>query len=523
MILEKIKNFLGIKKKGDRKEIVINIEPLEQRVAMLEGGVLEEFSIERDSDRSISGNIYKGRIHNVEPALKALFVDIGVDKNAFLHYWDAMPAALDSGIERIERGGKSGKAKKINSNDIPKLYPPGSDIIVQVTKGPIGTKGARITTNISLAGRYMVLMPFTDQFGISRKIEDPKERQRLLKILFELDVPDGMGVILRTAGEGMKSRFFVRDLAILLERWQNISADLEQTKSPALLLEEPDIVERTVRDFLTDEIDRIVVDNVETAERIKKLVGAISKRSEKKVVLHQENVPVFEKYQVNKQVENAFRRLVWLKSGAYLVIDETEALVAIDVNTGRNKGGNDTENTIFNTNLEAAEEVARQLRLRNIGGLIIVDFIDMKARKDQNEVVRRFKEHLKRDKAKTHVLPISPLGIMEMTRQRVQESISRSLYMECPACKGRGMVKTPESMSVEIQREISRILGKHQDTHDLKVILHPKILDRLRTEDEALLVDLERKFACKLVFKSDHNYHFEEFKITHGETGEELK
>jgi ribonuclease G len=366
-------------------------------------------------------------------------------------------------------------------------------------------------------------MPFTDQFGISRKIDENKERQRLRKILCELDVPDGMGIIIRTAGEGMKSRFFVRDLAILLERWQKISADLESTKAPALLLEEPDIVERTVRDFLTEDIDRIVVDDLETSERMKKLVGAISKRSEKKVIFHQENVPVFEKYQVNKQVENAFRRLVWLRSGAYLVIDETEALVAIDVNTGRNKGGSDTDNTIFNTNLEAAEEVSRQLRLRNIGGLIIVDFIDMKSRKDQNEVVRQFKEHLKRDKAKTPVLPISPLGIMEMTRQRVQESISRSLYMECPACKGRGMVKTPETMSVEIQREISRILGKYQDTHDLKIMLHPKVLDRLRTEDEQLLVDLERKFACKLVFKSDHNFHFEEYKITHGETGEELK
>jgi ribonuclease G len=321
----------------------------------------------------------------------------------------------------------------------------------------------------------------------------------------------------------LKARFFVRDLAILVERWQKISKDLAQTQAPALLLEEPDIVERTVRDFLTDDIDRIVVDHLETAERIKKLVAAISKRSEKKVVFHQEPVPVFERYQVNKQVENAFRRMVWLASGAYLVIDETEALVAIDVNTGRNKGTGDTDNTIFHTNLEAAEEVARQLRLRNIGGLIIVDFIDMKAKRDQNEVVRRFKDHLRRDKAKTHVLPISPLGIMEMTRQRVQESISRSLYMECPACKGRGMVKTPESMSVEIQREISRILGKYQEVHDLRVILHPKVLDRLRTEDEQLLVDLERKFACKLVFKSDHNFHFEEYRITHDETGEELK
>ena len=523
MILEKIKGFLGIKKQSERKEIIINIEPLERRVALLEGGVLEEFSIERDSDRSISGNIYKGRVHNVEPALKALFVDIGVDKNAFLHYWDAMPAALDSGIERIERGGKVNKGKKLSYNDIPKLYPPGADIIVQVTKGPIGTKGARITTNISMAGRYLVLMPYSDQFGISRKIEDPKERQRLRSILFELDVPDGMGVILRTAGEGMKARFFVRDLALLLERWQNISQSIETTKAPALLLAEPDIVERTVRDFLTDDIDRIVADDEATASQIKTLVRAISRRSEKKVIFHQEPTPVFEKYQVNKQVENAFRRLVWLKSGAYLVIDETEALVAIDVNTGRNKGGSDTENTIFNTNIEAAEEAARQLRLRNIGGLIIVDYIDMKSRKDQQEVVRHFKECLKRDKAKTHVLPISPLGILEMTRQRVQESISRSVYMECPACKGKGMVKTPETMSVEIQREIARLLAKYPDVHELKIIVHPKVLERLRTEDEELLVDLERKYTGRLTFKSDHNFHFEEFMMQNNLTSEELK
>jgi len=523
MIIDKIKGFFGMKRSEDRKEIIISIEPLERRVAMLEGGILEEFSIERDSDRSISGNIYKGRIHNIEPALKALFVDIGVDKNAFLHYWDAMPAALDSGVERIERGGRASKQKKLTYNDIPKLYPPGADIIVQVSKGPIGTKGARITTNISLAGRYLVLMPFSDQFGISRKIEDPKERQRLRNILCELDVPEGMGVILRTAGEGMKARYFVRDVALLLERWQTISENMDKMKSPALLLEEPDLVERTVRDFLTDEVDRIVTDDANTADRIKGLVRAISRRSERKVILHQENLPVFEKYQVNRQIENAFRRMVWLRSGAYLVIDETEALVAIDINTGRNKGGDDTENTILNTNLEAATEVARQLRLRNIGGLIIVDFIDMKSRRDQQEVLRHFKECLKRDKAKTHVLPISPLGILEMTRQRMQESISRAVYMECPACKGKGMVKTPETMSVEIQREIARLLALHPDVHELKVTVHPKVLERLRTEDESLLVDLERRFTGRLSFKSDHNYHFEEFRILNAVTNEEVK
>lgn len=521
MILNKIKEFLGITRRGNAKEIIISVEPLEDRVALLEGGVLEEFSIERDSDRNISGNIYKGRVHNVEPALKALFVDIGAEKNAFLHYWDAMPAALDSGVEQIERGGRK-KVKKITSNDIPRLYPPGSEIVVQVTKGPIGTKGARITTNVSLAGRFLVLTPFTDVFGISRKIEDPAERKRLRKILNELEVPEGMGVIMRTAGEGMKARFFVRDLALLLQQWKEIEEKMKSGGAPMLLLEEPDLVERTVRDFLTDDVDRVIIDDLDTFERVKKLVAAISKRSVKKIAWHSEPVPVFEKYHVNKQVEAAFRRQVWLKSGAYLVIDETEALVAIDVNTGRNKGGNDTENTILNTNLEAAEEVARQLRLRNIGGIIIVDFIDMKSRKDQQRVVQHFKECLKRDKAKTHVLPISQLGLLEMTRQRVAESISRSIYMECPTCKGRGMVKSPETMSVEVQREINRIMSKHPDVHELRVIVHPRVLERLRNEDEQLLIELQRRHAGRLAFRSDATLHYEEFKVLNALNEQEL-
>src|SRR5271170_43792 len=238
MILDTIRGFLGLKKKGEEKEIVISCERLERRVALLEGGRLEEFSIEREGDRQISGSIYKGKVKNLEPGLKAMFVDIGLDKNAFLHYWDAIPAALDDGIETIERGGKHKSQKRITANDIPRIYPPGSEIIVQVTKGPIGTKGPRITTNISLAGRYLVLMPFDDQSGISKKIEDPKERQRLRRILQELHVPEGMGVIIRTVGEGQKARFFVRDIHVLLEQWRGISGELETARAPKLLLAE---------------------------------------------------------------------------------------------------------------------------------------------------------------------------------------------------------------------------------------------------------------------------------------------
>ncbi|MEO0452667.1 MAG: Rne/Rng family ribonuclease [Verrucomicrobiota bacterium] len=520
MILKKIKEMITGEKEL-RKELIVNVDPLETRVAVLEDGSLEEFSIERPSDRSISGNIYKGRVHNIEPALKALFVDVGVDKNAFLHYWDAIPAALDSGFEKIERSGKA--KKKISHRDIPKLYPPGSDIVVQVTKGPIGTKGARITTNISLPGRYMVLMPYSDQFGISRKIENPDERKRLRRILEELEVPDGMGIILRTAGEGMKARYFVRDLAILLERWRKIDAAIQRGPAPSLLLEEPDLVEKSVRDFLTDEIDQVAVDDENTAQRIRDLVMPISKRSVKRVHWYQNPVPIFDKFQINTQIDSAFRRNVWLKSGAYLVFDETEALVAVDINTGRNKGGNDTENTILNTNIEAAHEIARQLRLRNIGGLIIVDFIDMKHKKDQHTVVKEFKHSLKRDKAKTHVLPISQLGIMEMTRQRVQESISRSLYIECPACRGKGFVKSSETMSVELQREIQRILAKDNNLHELNITVNPAVMERLRSEDEELLADLQRRFEAKLTFRVDHHFHMEEIKIINALTKEEIK
>ena len=247
MILDKIRGFLGLKKKGDEKEIIISCERLERRVAVLEGGRLEEFSIERESDRQISGSIYKGRVKNLEPGLKAMFVDIGLDKNAFLHYWDAIPS-VDAGVETVDRGkGRRGGQKKITANDIPRIYPPGSDIIVQVTKGPIGTKGPRITTNISLPGRYLVLMPFDEQSGISKKIEDPKERQRLRRILQDLNVPDGMGVIIRTVGEGQKARFFVRDFHVLLEEWKKISGDVQTARAPKLLLPEPDLIERTVR------------------------------------------------------------------------------------------------------------------------------------------------------------------------------------------------------------------------------------------------------------------------------------
>lgn len=522
-MIEKVKRILGLAPRQSGNKLIINCEKLEQRVALIETGVLEEYSVERQNDRNLVGSIFKGRVKNIEHALKAMFVDIGFEKNAFLHFWDALPAALDSGIEEVSRRGKK-QQKRITAADIPKIYPVGSEVLVQVTKGPISTKGPRITTNISLAGRYLVLMPHSDQSGISRKIEEPKERERLRKILKGLDVPDGMGVIVRTVGEGRRARYFVRDIGLLLEQWRQIEQAMKSKPAPNCVFREPDLIDRTVRDFLTDEIDAVICDDLAAVERMKELVGQISRRAKSRIHFYNEPEPIFEKYNVQKQIDDAFHRQVWLKCGGYIVIDETEALIAIDVNTGRNKGGRDVDKTIFQTNIEAADEMARQMRLRNIGGLIIGDFIDMKSRRDQQAVYQRMKERLKRDKAKTHVVPISPLGLMEMTRQRAAESISGSVLEPCPYCHGRGRVKSPVTMSVELQRALHTVMRKYQETiHDVKIIVHPRVLERLRTEDDELLVEIERKYAGRLTFRAEPSYHYEQFLITDAATGAELK
>ncbi len=524
-MIEKVKKLLGLPAKtGGGARLIVNAEKLEKRVAVLEDGQLEEYNVERVSDRNIVGSIYKGRVKNIEQGLKAMFVDIGFEKNAFLHFWDAIPAALDSGIEEVRRNTNKKLPKKITAKDIPTIYPPGSDIMVQVSKGPIGTKGPRITTNISMPGRYLVLMPYSPQCGISRKIDDPKERERLRKILNELEIPDGMGVIIRTVGAGQRSRFFVRDLHLLLEQWGDIEKHMDSQRSPYQLFEEPDLVERTVRDFLTEDVDAVICDDLPSVERMQALVAQVSPRSKKRIQFYNEEQHIFDKYGVNKQVEKAFHRQVWLPCGGYIVIDETEALISVDVNTGRNKGGREVEKTILQTNLEAADEIARQMRLRNIGGLIVADFIDMKSRKDQQAVYQRMRARLKRDKARTHVLPISQLGLMEMTRQRAAESMRMSQFDPCPYCEGRGLIKNTMTMSVELQRALHGVMRKNIDTiHEIKVIVNPDLLDRLRTEDEELLIDIERRYGGRLSFKPDPTMHREKFVITDANTGEELK
>ena len=495
--------------------IVINSEKLERRVALLEDGVLEEYSIEREGEDNIVGGIFKGRVKNIEPGLKAMFVDIGYEKNAFLHFWDALPLALDSSLEEIQREGRPRKQqRKITSKDIPEIYPIGSEIMVQVTKGPISSKGPRVTTNISLAGRYIVLMPFTDQFGISRKIDDPKERQRLRQIVQKLNVPEGMGIIMRTVAQGQRFRHFVRDLAMLLQQWHEVEEKFAAQPAPVSVYREPDLIERTARDFLTDNVDNIVCDNLETTQRMQEIAGKISRRAKRHIQHYPCRQPIFEELGVEKQINEAFQRQVLLPCGGYLVIDETEALIAIDINTGRNKGNKDLDKTILETNLESAREIARQLRLRNIGGLVVVDFIDMRHRKDQLAVYKAMKDALKRDKAKTQVMQITPIGLMEMTRQRINESLLDYVNDHCPYCHGRGRIKSVMTMSVEIQRQLKATIQRYRESvGDMIVVVNSDVLSRFKNEDSKLLVELERQCAGRLIFRSDPSIHREAFAI----------
>ena len=527
-VVSSVKKFIRklLPKKPSGTEIIINAESLETRIGIMKNNRLEDFTIERNNVERIVASIYKGKVRNLENRLEAAFVDIGIEKNAFLHYWDILPANLEKQYEVVERKGKRRSIPRISKKDIPKKYPTGSEIILQIQKGPIGTKGPRATTHLSIPGRFLVLLPYSDQLGISKKIQDSKERRRLKSILQSLDIPENMGAILRTAGEGQRKAYFVRDLTLLMDQWKTVKDHIDNDPPPACVYREPDLIERTVRDFLTDDVDRILIDNHAAYERMQLLIEKVSPRSKKKVQFYSEAQPIFDRHGITKQLEQAFSRKVTLKSGGALVIDETEALVAIDVNSGSHKGGGkDQSSTILRVNVEAAEEVCRQLKLRNMGGLVVIDYIDMKQRRDREKVFNKMRECLRHDKAKTHIEPISKLGLMEMTRQRQSESVQSAFHDECDYCKGRGVIKSPVTMSVEIQRKLTEILKSRQvDQGDslLRIVVNPNVLDRLCKDDEDLIINFEKKYLVKLEFRSETAFHAEQFKIVDGNNNSEL-
>lgn len=512
--------------KQSKHEIIINVESLETRVAVLDDGKLEDFFIERPSEERIVGSIFKGRIQNLEDGLQAAFVDIGMKKNAFIHYWDMIPE--DAARLEAEEGvsaRRGNRRRKWQPGEMAKQYPIGAEIVVQVTKGPIGTKGPRVTANLSMPGRFLVLLPGTKLKGVSRKIEDAKERQRLKKILARLPVPENAGVIVRTVSLGAKKTAFARDMRALATTWAEVEQGIKESPAPVKLYQEPDLTERVIRDAVTEDIGRIVLDDRAEYDRVKNTIAKISRRTKGKVQQYNGDAPIFDHFDIERQLESAFRRKVWLKSGGYLIFDETEALVAIDINTGRHKGGKGQEESILQVNLEAAEEIARQLRLRNMGGLLVIDFIDMKSRKNQNAVYRKLRDGMRKDKARTNILPISQLGLLEMTRQRAEESIRSSNFMDCPYCRGRGKIKSTLTMSVEVQRAIGEVLRRNRTGKEelpIKITVNPVVMERFRKEDEAELVELESKFQGHLTFVSNPNLHVEDFVIANASTGDEL-
>ena len=528
---ERILAFFRGEKNQDYKELIINTEALERRVARIENGILQGFDVERLDEERMVGAIFKGKVQNLEPGLKAAFVDIGQEKNAFLHYWDMLPGANnDPSIEIVRENKKKGSKNEVKSvKDIPKAFPIGAEIIVQITKGQIGSKGPRTTTNLSLPGRFLVLMPYAGQCGISRKIEEKPERNRLKGIISNLSLREGMGVIIRTAGQNKPERFFNRDLNLLLQQWDEIEAKIKSQESPCFLYQEPDLIGLTARDFLTDDVDRVQVDKKEDYDRLIDTIQRISPKSKSKVSHFNEEIPIFERFNVERQIEQTFMRRVLLPSGGEIVMEETEALVSIDVNTGSHKGNRkDGKNFILQANIESAAEVARQMRLRNLGGLVIVDFIDMKNKGDQRKVFQKMKASMADDKAKHNILPISQLGIMQITRQRHDESNSSGIYEPCPYCVGRGIVKSPRSISIEIQRKLSSIVRKFRlevDSSELKikVFLHPGVLRRLRGPDAKLLERIEKNYDVQVNFEGSDSYHVENFKFVDETSGKEIR
>ncbi|MCX6356572.1 MAG: Rne/Rng family ribonuclease [Candidatus Aureabacteria bacterium] len=504
------------------RQIIISVEPRETRVGILEDNKLQELLIERMQEKTLVGNIYKGIVRNVLPAIQAAFVDIGFGKNGFLHVSDItneVSACREIAGEDVEGLGVTGKDQKRESID--KILQNGQEVLVQIIKEPIGTKGVRLSSNISIAGRHLVMMPGARQIGISRRIADFAERRRLRTILKQLSIPKDMGFIVRTVGQGATQEEFEKDIRYLVDLWQGIQRQITAAPCPSLIHEELSLILRVLRDLLTEDVSTIVVDSKDEYQNVQRFVTALMPNMEAKISYHGGREHIFDCYGIDKEIEKAQRRKVWLKCGGYIVIEQTEAMVVIDVNSGRCLDKKNLDDTILETNLQAADEASRQIRLRNIGGIIIIDFIDMRQRRHQRMVEKAMEKAVKRDKAKTNIFPISPLGILQMTRERVKESLSEAVYEGCPYCGGFGRVKSVESMSIEAQRLIKLALRKnrHFRRMPLRILAHPNVIKRLEGEDREAVRELEKQFRGAVSFEPREDFHIETVRIQNERTG----
>jgi ribonuclease G len=497
-------------------ELIINVSPYESRVALLENGNVVELYIERDADSSLIGNIYKGRVIKVLPGMGAAFVDIGLERSAFLYVADV----VDHSDDFYHEWQKDDNGELV-SLTTPYTYPQtvsiadilqeGQEVLVQVAKPPLCGKGARLTSHITLPGRNLVLMPTVNHVGVSRRILDEAERIRLKDALTEIKPPD-CGLIARTASEGVNVEKFKSELEFLLQIWNNLLRKKETAATPSLLHRELDIVLRVVRDLFTKEVDRLIVDDFETHAKILTFVESFQPLMKFNLELYQGAEPLFEHYDIEIELQRALGKKVWLKSGGYIIIEPTEALVVIDVNTGRYVGKHNLEETILKTNLEAVKEIAYQLRLRNIGGLIVVDFIDMEKEINREKVYNALKEALKKDRAKTSVLKMSELGLVEMTRQRSRESLHHMLTEACPYCEQKGFIRSRISVAFDILRELTTNI-KVTETDQVTIEVHPELANVLMDLGSAAIEQLEKANHKKIVILNNQNFHLEKFQI----------
>ncbi|KRT75756.1 MAG: RNAse G, ribonuclease G [Armatimonadetes bacterium CSP1-3] len=482
------------------REIIASVEPYETRVAVIEDGTLVNIFVERGEP--LAGNIYKGKVVNVLPGMEAAFVDIGLDRNAFLHVTDIRSQRL-VGEEVDESFGRGAIADRLR---------PGQEILVQVTKEPMGTKGARVTTYIALPAHYLVLMPTVNYVGVSRRIEGDTERKRLRQIADSIK-PDKMGVIVRTAAEGVGERELRADVDFLLSVWNRVTERARNGKAPALIYQDVHLIRRVVRDLLTEDVERFVIDSPDEYGRILDLLSSFAPALKSRVTLHKGEEPIFEHFGVEKELERALRRKVWLHSGGYVVIDRTEALTVIDVNTGKYVGKTDLASTIFKTNLEAVDEIVRQIILRDIGGIILVDLIDMENERHRKRVLQALGEAVKADRAKIHIIDLTQLGLVEITRKRVYQDLEEVMRTHCPYCEGRGRVLSPETMSLRVRREVRR-LARTNRARALLVELHPQVHALLFRDGESWLRQLEENNGKHILIRGREGLHLERVNVT---------
>ncbi len=504
------------------KQLIINVSDHETRVALLEDGTIVELYVDRGDDSDVTGNIYKGRVLRVLPGMQAAFVDIGLNQAAFVYVDDVFKDDFDEYERMFQIDDTEPQAENENTPEpvlyesrrsfqIEELISEGQEILAQVVKSPIGTKGARISSFISLPGRFLVLMPKSDHVGISRRIEDEAERERLRNSVINLR-SNSHGYIVRTAAESEPEEKLASEMSFLNNLWSNIQKKYEKAPTPSILHQEISVSLRAVRDLLIHEVEKLVIDSKPTYEAVLSFLNTYMPGLKDHVVLYDGSEPVFDAYNLEGDISRALKRKVWLKSGGYITIEHTEALVAVDVNTGRYVGKHNLEETILKTNLEAVKEIAYQIRLRDIGGIIIIDFIDMDKKVNQEKVFNALTEALEKDKSKTHVLPMSEMGLIQMTRKRTREPLTRILCEPCYYCDGEGYIISKQSICYSIFRDILR---ESQDMNGIRLTLrvNPQIAELLHGEENHLITALEKAIGKQIVIYPNTTYHLEEFDI----------